>query len=201
MKRRPSLINKTESLKDGTEVTIRDLTLEDLEALMKFYLALPEEDRKYLRVDVTQKNVVKKRIKQIESGNIVRIIALIGEEIVADGALELFTEEWRKHQGELRVIVAREHQRKGLGMIMMRELYFLAAQKKVEKIIVRIMRPQVAARNICRKLGFHEELVIPDYVRDIEGKEQDLIIMTCDMKEFWEELEHIYSDSDWQKRR
>jgi len=45
---------------------------------------------------------------------------------------------------------------------MMRELYFLAAQKKAEMLIVRMMRPQTAARNICRRLGFREELLIPD---------------------------------------
>jgi len=86
-------------------------------------------------------------------------------------------------------------------MIMMRELYFLAAQKKVEKIIVRMMRPQIAARNICRKLGFQEELLIPNYVRDLTGTDQDLVIMTCDIKEFWEELEHFYSGSDWRRHR
>lgn len=194
-------MNKTEILKDGTKVVIRNLGLNDLKGLMKFYRSLPKEDRKYLRVDVTNEAVVEQRIKLIESGNIIRIIALHGDEIIADGALELSMEEWRKHQGELRVIVARQYQHKGLGMIVMRELYFLAAQKKVEKIIVRMMRPQLAARNICRKLGFHEELLIPDYVRDLTGANQDLVIMTCNMKEFWEELEHSYTDSDWRRHR
>ena len=194
-------MDKMETLKDGTRVPIRNLTLNDLDNLMKFYCALPEDDRKYLRVDVTDKEVVEQRIRLIESGNIVRIIALHDDEIIADGALELFTDEWRKHQGELRVIVSQNFQRKGLGMIMMRELYFLAAQKKVETLIVRMMRPQKAARSICRRLGFREELLIPDYLHDLSGATQDMVVMTCNMKEFWEELEHFYMDSDWQKSR
>jgi len=194
-------MDKIETLKDGTKVSIRNLTLNDLDNLMKFYCVLPEEDRKYLRVDVTDRKLVEQRIRFIESGNIFRIIALYGDEIIADGALELFADEWRKHQGELRVIVARTFQHKGLGMIMMRELYFLAVQKKVEMLIVRMMRPQTAARNICRRLGFREELLIPDYLHDLTGATQDMIVMTCDMKEFWKELEHFYMDSDWQKSR
>lgn len=194
-------MDKIETLKDGTRVSIRNLILDDLDNLMNFYCTLPEDDRKYLRVDVTDRKVVEQRIKLIESGNVVRIVALHEDKIIADGALELFEDEWRKHQGELRVIVARNFQRKGLGMIMMRELYFLAAQKKVEKLIVRMMRPQTAARNICHRLGFHEELLIPDYLRDLSGTTQDMIVMTCDIKEFWKELEHFYMDSDWQKRR
>jgi hypothetical protein len=63
------------------------------------------------------------------------------------------------------------------------------------------MRPQVAARNICRRLGFREELMIPDYLRDLTGTTQDMVVMTCNMQEFWKELEHFYLDSDWQKSR
>jgi RimJ/RimL family protein N-acetyltransferase len=152
-------------------------------------------------VDVTDRNVVKQRIKLIETGKINRIIALKDDEIVADGALELFDDEWRKHQGELRTIVAHSFQRKGLGMLLMREIYFIAVQKKVEKLIARIMRPQKAALKICRRLGFHKEGVLHHYLRDRDHTEQDMIIMSCDMKEFWKELEHFYMDSDWQKRR
>ncbi len=86
-------------------------------------------------------------------------------------------------------------------MIMMRELYFIAARKNVKKIVAKFMRPQTAARKILRKLDFHEETLIPNYVCDRAGKTQDMVIMTCDMKDFWEELEHFYSDSDWQRCR
>lgn len=194
-------MNKKEVLKDGTKVIIRELTMDDLDSLMKFYRTLPEEDRRYLRVDVTNMKVVEQRIKSAKSENIFRVIAFIDGEVVADGALELSTEGWRRHLGELRVIVARHYQHKGLGMIMMRELYFLAASHNVEKVVAKMMRPQLAARAICRKLGFREEHLIPDYVKDQAGQTQDLLIMTCDMKSFWKELEHLYSDSDWQRCR
>lgn len=194
-------MEKIETLKDGTKVAIRNLSLNDLDKIMKFYRSLPLEDRKYLRVDVTNKNIVEQRIKAVELGNLFRVIALHGDDIIADGALELTTEEWRKHQGEIRVIVSKQFQRKGLGMIMMRELYSLAVEKKVEKVVAKMMRPQIAARTICRKLGFREELLIPDYVRDQTGTTQDLVVMTCDIKDFWKELNHFYRDSDWQRCR
>jgi len=194
-------MEKTETLKDGTKVLIRDLTIKDLDKMMRFYRSLPAEDRKYLRVDVTNREIVAQRIKLIEQGNVLRIIALHGDDVVADGALELPEEEWKRHQGELRVIVAKPFQRKGLGMLMMRELYFLAAEKNVEKVVAKMMRPQVAARTICHKLGFREEHLIPDYVKDISGETQDLIIMTCNLKDLWKEIEHVYSDSDWERCR
>jgi len=194
-------MKKTEVLKDGSKVKIRSLVRGDLDQLMEFYRSLPDIDRKYLRVDVTNREVIEQRLKRIKDGDLVRIIALFDDQIVADGALELSLEEWRKHQGELRVIVSRDFRRKGLGMVMMRELYFLAAERKVEKVVAKFMRPQAAARKICRKLGFHEEILLPDYVLDRRGHTQDLVIMTSNMKDFWNEIEHFYSDSDWRRCR
>jgi len=194
-------MEKTDTLKDRTKVIIKELHADDLDRLMKFYSALPIEDRKYLRIDVTDRKIVEHRIMLTKTGNVFRLVALFEDEIIADGALELSAEEWRKHQGELRVIVARPFQHKGLGMIMVRELYFLAVEKKVERVVVKMMRPQIAAQRIFRKLGFREELLIPDYVEDRSGDKQDLIIMTCNIKDLWNELEHFYSDSDWQRCR
>ena len=194
-------MERIEALKDGTKVKVRELKLDDLDRLMKFYSDLTPEDRKYLRVDVTDRKIVEQRIKLMESERVYRLIALIEDEIVADGALELSPEDWRKHQGELRVIVARKYQHKGLGMIMVRELYFLAVEKNLETIVVKMMRPQIAAQRIFKKLGFREEHLIRDYVQDLSGLKQDLIIMTCNIKDLWKELEHFYSDSDWQRCR
>ncbi len=192
-------MNKVETLKDGTKVTIRELHINDLGKLMAFYQALPLEDRLYLRVDVTDRDIVSQRIKLIETGNVIRIIALLGDQIIGDGALELSGEGWRRHQGEIRVIVAHPFQHKGLGMLLIKELYLIAVEKNVQMIIAKMMRPQVAGQHIFRKLGFREELLIPDYVKDLEGEEQDLIIMACDTKELLTELEHFLSDTDWQR--
>jgi len=192
-------MNKTETLKDGTAVVIRDLKPEDLETLMKFYAALPEEDRKYLKVDVTDRDVVRKRIALVEQGNVFRLVALAGGRVLADAMLEVSAEEWRRHQGELRVIVAPDFRHKGLGLVMMRELYFIAAGRNVEIMVAKFMRPQEGARRICRRLGFHEESILPDYVKDRSGEVQDLIVMTADMKEFWNDLESFYHGADWER--
>jgi len=192
---------KIETLKDGTHVIIRNLHYDDLDQLMKFYRSLPPDDRMYLKVDVTNRKVVKQRMKMMEEGTVFRIIALHDGEIVGDGMFEISKEEWRKHQGELRVIVARNFQKKGLGLIMMRELHSLAIHKGIDKIVVKMMKPQIGAMNICKKLGFHQESVIKNYVWDQAGEPQDLVIMTCDVKDMWKELEHFYSVSDWRRCR
>lgn len=188
-------------LKDLTEVLIRPMTEEDLDRSFEFFQGLPEEDRAYLRRDVTQRDVVEQRIWRARSERVKRLVAIADDRVVADGTLELESSGWKEHVGELRLIVARPFQRQGLGTLMARELYALAASEKVEQIVVKMMRPQVAARSIFRKLGFREETVFPDYVKDVSGRRQDLIVMRCDIEALWQELEDYLADSDWQRTR
>ncbi|HSA94444.1 MAG TPA: GNAT family N-acetyltransferase [Acidobacteriota bacterium] len=194
-------MDKTEKMKDGTEVVIRRATAADLDRLMEFYGALPAEDRRYLKFDVTDRKSVAKRLRRLESGDDIRIVAVHGGVIVASGALELSGEAWSKHQGEIRVIIARAFQKRGLGTIMVRELYFIAVQNQITTIVARMMRPQVGAQKIFRRLGFHEESMLPDFVKDVRGDPQDLIVMTCDVKELWKQLDRTFSESDWQRCR
>lgn len=194
-------MDKVLRLKDGTEALIRPMTREDSDASLQFFRELPEGDRQYLRVDVTKPSVVERRIRQMDAGSVKRLVAVVDDRIVADGALELSGDEWTSHVAELRLIVARPFQRKGLGMLMARELHSLAASHKVEQILVRMARPQVAARSIFRRLGFREEVMLPDHVSDRSGSKQDLILMRCDLEAMWQELEGFFAASDWQRTR
>ncbi len=194
-------MEKKETLKDGTELTIRNITIDDLEQLINFFSELPVEDRRYLRIDVTDRKLVEERLRTAKSRGVTWIAAFLQNKMIAEGRLQLSLEDWRGNQGEIRLIVAKEFQKKGIGSLMMRELYWLAVEAKVELAIVKFMRPQIGARKVSKKFGFSEQTLIPDYVRDQEHKSQDLIIMTCNMNDFWKELEHFYGRTDWQRCR
>jgi ribosomal protein S18 acetylase RimI-like enzyme len=188
----------TEHLKlnDGTEVTIRPMTRNDLEWSFEFFSGLPLEDRASLRRDVTKREILDDRIREMEHGSAKRLIALSGDKIVADGALELATFGWEQHVGEFRLIVAPSHQRKGLGRLMARALYGLAAGAGIDEIIVKMMPSQTAARDIFRRLGFREETVLKNYVIDTKGKKQDLIVMRCGLEDLWEQFEDFVYEAD-----
>ena len=189
------------ALKDGTKIIVRAMKHNDLELSLDFFESLKEKERRFLRMDVTRKENVKKRIEQIKSGQVRRIVATCKDKIIADGALELSHHGWEEHIGEMRIIVADDFQKKGLGMIIARELYHLAASEKLEEIVVRMMRTQIGAKKIFRKLGFHEEIILPDHVKDLKGKSHDLIIMRCNLKELWKEMETFFQISDSRIRR
>ena len=194
-------MKKVVQLKDGTDILIRRLRKRDVDKSLAFFQALPTEDRKYLRRDVTRREVVRERIYTMKSGRVKRLVAEFENEIIADCALELETYEWKSHISEIRLIVARTFHRKGLGTLLARELYWLAAKEDVEQIVVKMMEPQIGARRIFERLGFKEDLTLSEYVKDQSGLIQDLIIMRCDLQILMKELEDYFAVSDWQRTR
>ena len=189
------------TLKDGTKILIRSIKEEDLDKFHAFFQKLPKEDKIFLRIDVTNREILRERIQAIGTSKVERLVATHEEEIVADGVLEREGHGWKEHVGEMRLIVARQFQRRGLGLLMARELYFLAAKQEVDEIVLKMMRPQIAARMIARRLGFQEMVMLPDYVKDRLGKKQDLIVMRCELKALMQELEDYFTLHDWQRTR
>jgi L-amino acid N-acyltransferase YncA len=194
-------LNKNIKLKDGTEILFRNLKKKDKNRLTVFFKSLPKEDRVYLRRDITDKETIKQVIKSSKSGESPRIVALDKDNIVAYGLLELEKRQWNKQSCEIRLLISKDYRRKGLGMLLARELYSLAISEKVEEIIVKMMKPQKAAISIFKRMGFKQEAVLYDYVIDLEGIKQDLIIMRCNVNEMWKELKEYLEDSDWQRVR
>lgn len=194
-------MKKNVKLKDGIEILIREMKEDDLDMALAFYKKLPDEDRRFLRGDVTKREVVESRIHDMLVGKVKRIVAIYNDKIIAIGGIELSGHEWMSHVGEIRLVVGRKYQRKGLGMLMAEELYGIAAAQKLEQIVVMMAEPQVVAQAICKRLGFKEQVTLPQQVRDRRGMTHDLIVMRCNLEALWQELEHFFAESDWQRTR
>jgi len=183
-------------LKDNKEVLIRAMKREDLEGSFAFFRALPEESRLSLRRDLTIREVVEERIRELEEGVVKRLVAVADETIVADGALEFSHFGWERHIAELRLFVATPYQRKGLGMLMAGALYDFAVSAGIEEIVVKMMAHQTAALRIFQKLGFHQEVVLRGYVKDMKGTRKDLVLMRCRLEDLWQKYEEFLRETD-----
>jgi acetyltransferase len=186
-----------EILADGTTIMLREPTLEDQESSLEFFRDLPASDRRYLRVDVTRPEIVKRRLSQAVSGEVYRLLAFVDDEIAGDGALEVEGGEWRGHLGELRVIVGQKFQQRGLGTLLIQKLFKVAEERELEKIVVKILAPQLSMRKVCEKLGFHVDAVIPEYLKNKDGEAQSLVIMTCTLDQWFREMKDFYEEDNW----
>jgi len=163
---------------NGKVVAVRPLAPDDLFPLLEFFARLPAEDRLHLRVDVTDRDIVERRMRPPSHWNVLRLVALCGERIVAEATIEHAAHGFSAHVGEIRVIVAPDFRRTGLAGYLCRQLLAHGAVENLEKIEVRLMRDQPAGQRFFEKLGFQEDGLLRGFVKDIEGKNHDLLVMS-----------------------
>jgi RimJ/RimL family protein N-acetyltransferase len=188
---------KTVKIKDGDFVVIRPLVPEDGPALLGFFRALPADDRLFLREDVTKQEVIDRWIAQLDYDKVLPIVAAKDSAIIGDATLHTSQYGWHRHMAEIRCVVARGYQKKGLGTILMHELVSQASHRGVDKIRAEMMDTQISAQMAFRKLGFKKEAELRNFVIDIDGKSHNLVIMVNDVSELWKKMEDLLIDYDF----
>lgn len=183
------------TLAGGIQLTLRPMQRDDGPALLRFFKSLPREDRFYLRDNVTDENLIEKWVRDLDYNRIIPILALQGEEVVGDATLHRSPHYWTRHVGEIRIVTAPCIRRKGLGILLAREIFRLAIELKMDKIVFMLAENQKSAMNITLKLGFRQEAVLKGHIMDPQGQRQDMIIMSQDVQTFFEKIQDQIMDS------
>jgi|WetSurMetagenome_2_1015567.scaffolds.fasta_scaffold04263_2 ribosomal protein S18 acetylase RimI-like enzyme len=179
------------SLHNGAKVVIRSPRAGDEGALLKFFRGLPEEDRLYLGDDVTTPDFVTRYLVQGQSGRMVPLVAEAAGELVGNAALYRRLHGWTTHVGQIRVAVARNFQRQGLGKELARCLVKVAMQHGVDKLVAEVADNQTGAKKAFEALGFKEEALLKGQVKDALGRKRDLCILSNDVSQIWEAMEAL----------
>jgi RimJ/RimL family protein N-acetyltransferase len=182
------------TLRDGTKVTVRPMVAADGPALLAFFRGLPEEDRQFLRDDVTKPEVVERFIANLGDDTVLPLVAEHGGRIVGDGTLHRTRHGWARHVARIRMVVAREFQRTGLGTALAHQLVRRAVGLGLDKLVAEVVENQVGARRAFEKIGFHQEATLKGHVKDIHGTKRDLLIMANDVSDIWERMEALVAD-------
>jgi GNAT superfamily N-acetyltransferase len=190
-------MGRTEVLTDGRPVLLRAPTTDDVDRSLCFFQALGPDERRYMGVDMNRRDLIERRLREAETGEADRILGLVEDEIIADGALEFGGEDWRRHLGEIRVIVSGNYRGLGLGTLLVAELYQAAQRRNVERVVVNLAAPQTVARKICDRLGLQLDAVLPNHFKDSEGNLHDLVVMSCTLDDMWKALKDFYRTDDW----
>lgn len=172
---------KTIVLRDGTKVVLKAMTHSDRQGLAEFFARVPDEDRKFLKHDVSKKGVVESWLKDINYGRVFPLLAEVDGKVVGDATLHRRSSGWLKHVAEVRLVVDPAYRRKGLGSHMLEELILAAADTGVEKLVAEIVAEEKAAIRAFQRFNFEQVAVIPGIVKDQTGRNQDLVVMVLDV--------------------
>ena len=170
-------------------LTIRPLQSDDAPELLEFFRRVPEEDRFYLKEEVTSPEVIDRWAKHIDYNRVLPLVALIGGEIVADATLHRSRSKAQRHMGEIRVVVDPRYRNQGLGTLMTREIIDVAYDNALESVVFELVEgKQDDAIKVAERLGFAKVAALPGFFKDLQGKDRKLVVMELplgDWLEWW----------------
>ena len=170
----------TTTLKDK-QLTLRLMQPDDREALMSFARALPEDDLLFLAVDITRPEALAQWVHDIETGQIKTVLAEANGKLVGHGTLSHNALQWTRHMGEIVLLISPQYRSIGLGSLLANELFGIARELGLQKIVARMASEQKGAFLVFERLGFRAEALLADYVIDRDGRTHDLIVMSYDV--------------------
>ncbi|MEE8245563.1 MAG: GNAT family N-acetyltransferase [Pseudomonadales bacterium] len=177
------------TLSDGRRVQLRLMTADDRDAILGFARGLPEEDLLFLRVDVTQVDVVDDWIANLASGSSTSLVAYDDGALVGYATVHRNQAPWTRRVGEIRVNVGPDYRGKGLGKNLTSQIFDVARALGLRKVMANMTADQPGAQAAFRRLGFVPEALLADYVEDRNGTSRDLVIMSYDIEGLTDQMD------------
>ena len=174
---------------DGGEANLRLMGRDDLDGIVAFARALPEDDLLFLRVDITEPEAVDNWISNIEAGTTLSIVAYDDEGVAGYATVDRNPARWTRRVGEIRVAVASRCRGKGLGRHLTSQIFDFARALGLKKLMANMTIDQTGAQAAFKHLGFTPEAVLADYVEDRNGNPRDLVIMSYDVDGFTDQMD------------
>jgi L-amino acid N-acyltransferase YncA len=157
-----------------TDVEVRALTNDDVEALTEFFASVPEGDRTFFKEDVSDPVVIAGWVAVADRH---RLIALVDGRIAGYVAV-LKGIGWSSHVGELRLVIAPEFRGRGIGRLLAQRAVVEALELGVVKLVVDVVAGQDRLFDMFTKLGFEQEGRLRRHVRSATGETHDLLVLS-----------------------
>lgn len=165
-------------------IVIRPPRPDDRQAILSFAQSLPTHDLLFLRRDITHPEEVDAWIAAVVAGDIATVLAINNGIIVGYSVVDRSPLAWMRHVAELRVMVASTMRGRGLGRILTTEAFRIASQMGIEKMVAQMTTDQRTAIAVFQNLGFENEAVLHQHVKDRDGKSYDLLILRRGVSDF-----------------
>src|SRR5438105_4886341 len=169
-------------LKDGFHCELRPLAATDEIAFHEFFLAVPTQERMFIKHRVTEPEVIHEWCQKIDLGRNLPLLACRDGRIVGDATLHQQLGGWKRHIGRVSVLVHPQYRGRGLAKALVMEVVDIARQLGLEKVEAEFIGEQEAAIKVFGLLGFTTLARLPDYVKDMEAIAHDYVLMGLDLK-------------------
>ena len=166
----------------GFACKLRPLETADELAFHEFFLAVPNQERMFIKHRVTEPEVIRDWCRNIDLGRNLPLLACQNGQIIGDATLHQQLGGWKRHIGRVSVLIHPNFRGRGLAKTMVSEVIDLARQLGLEKLEAEFIGEQEAAMKVFALLGFTTLARLPSYVKDMQAVTHDYVLMGLDLK-------------------
>jgi RimJ/RimL family protein N-acetyltransferase len=161
-------------LKDGREVTVRFLTVDDKDRLFHMFSSMSDKALEWSMAPYTIESI-QRWIDNIK--NSIPLVAEYKNKIVGYTSVYKSPHPRRKGVGDQLIYLHQDFHNVGLGTAMMEKLLQLAKKEGMHKIDLYVIADNQVAIHLYKKFGFQTEGVSRDSFFGSDGKYHDMVKM------------------------
>ncbi len=162
---------------------LQRITTGDAQRVADFLTSMPEGDRTFFKEPV---DIATVRRWGAESGR-PRWLLVEDDQPLAYLAV-IPGVGWSAHVGELRLLVAPAHRRRGLGTLLARQALLAGLEMGLEKLTVEVAADKAGDLEMFTVIGFEAEGILRGHIRDRTGVARDLVILSHQVRDVMDDM-------------
>lgn len=169
------------TLPDGMRVLLRPLVPKDREALLALFVHLPPEETQFFRNAVTNAEIVAHWAEFPDYARVFPLVAVAGDRIVGNCTLHIGS-GYTRHVAEVRIFLAREFRRRGIGSAMIRGQLEISRKLGLHQVVAEVVESRPNVIHAFERLGFERQFVFRDQFMTADGETLDMIVLVHYLK-------------------
>ncbi|MBM3153088.1 MAG: GNAT family N-acetyltransferase [Chloroflexi bacterium] len=165
------------TLRDGTYILLRPMVQADRSHLDELFSRITEEDLNFFRHNVKDPALLQAWCDDLNYNRILPLLALAKDQAVGIVTLHFF-EGPRRHIGEIRLFLAKDFRKRGLGMKMARAMIELARKQGLKILYGEIIADQPKVVKAFEQLGFKVQCKLEEFFMFPDGETTDVMVVT-----------------------
>ena len=169
-------------LKSGFQCTLRPLDPLDEMAFHEFFLAVPNNEKMFIKHRVSDPSVIHDWCQNIDLGRNLPLLSIVDKQVVGCATLHQHLGGWKRHIGRVSVLVHPKFRGRGLAKTLINEIVEIARAVGLEKVEAEFIADQAGAMKLFGVMGFLPLYRLSDYVKDMQGITHDYFLLGLDLK-------------------